>query len=118
MKQGDKKGLLAYGTTPSFPALVDHDNPLKGNQYIQGKVDELKKEYLEIMTIVNNSTRMEQADMRVTPIVGNPYYLYVKDGNDFVSIIAPEEWTPKTKPDDYVGCFKLTTNGVWEEWEK
>lgn len=116
MSQGDKKSLLAFGTTPSFPAIVDHGNPLKGNQYIEGRIDKLQEEYDALVKLVQDTTRVENAAIGVTPIIGKKYYLYNNKGQDVMSMIAPEEWTNNTRPDYFIACFKLTTDGVWRRY--
>jgi hypothetical protein len=113
LKQDPKKSLLAYGTTPSFPALVEQENPLKSNQYISSRVEELKQEYDEIVQIMQDTMRVQMANIGVTPIVGREYYLYGND-EEFLSMIAPDEWTEHTKPKEYLGCFILTTDGIWK----
>ena len=114
MKQDPKKSLLAYGTTPSFPAIVDQENPLKSNQYISSRVDELKQEYDEIVQIMQDTMRVQSAHIGVTPIVGKEYHLYASKTDEFLSMIAPDEWRGHTNPKEYLGSFVLTTDGIWK----
>lgn len=113
MKQDPKKSLLAYGTTPSFPAIVDQENPLKSNQYISSWVDELKKEYEELVQVVEDTARVQSANISISPVVGKEYYLYANE-QEFLSLIAPHEWTVHTQPKKYIGTFVLTTDGIWK----
>jgi hypothetical protein len=108
----DKKALLAHGTTPSFPAIFEEGNPLQGNQYIQERIEEMRQEFERLLSTISITERIQRARFNFTPIVGKPYYLYYNKGQEFLSMIKPEEWGDRL-PSEYIGCYKLTTNGVW-----
>ena len=113
----DKKALMAYGTTPSFPAIFEEGNPLQGNQYIQERIQEMRDEFDKLMSTISITDRIQKARYNFTPIVGNPYHLYYNKGDEFLSMISPDEWGSRL-PEQYIGCYKLTTNGLWIEGER
>jgi hypothetical protein len=45
------------------------------------------------------------------PILGEVYHIYRgKDNDSFLSLINPNEWGR-----EYLGSYRLNTNGTWEE---
>ena len=77
----------------------------------------MREEFERLMSTISITERIQRARFNFTPIVGNPYYLYYNKGYEFLSMIKPEEWG-KRLPSECIGCFKLTTNGVWIQWER
>ena len=90
-------------SAPSFkPIKVDKGDSIRANKYFESRMAEIKEEYKKLV---------DESTYNFQPIVGECYYLYQnKDKNLFLSLIAPNEWNM-----EYLGTFKLLTNGKWEK---
>jgi hypothetical protein len=87
---------------------IEKTNRLK--HHFISKFEEIKNEYAKMMEAININERIYSSKYNFQPIVGQVYYLYVKDVEDFLSIISPSEWNNKF---ELVGSFKLQTDGMW-----
>ncbi|MCS6834242.1 MAG: DUF2452 domain-containing protein [Flammeovirgaceae bacterium] len=69
---------------------------------------------------VELSERIYLADIPFEPIINHVYYLYTReDGSDVLSLIAPHEWTGKSrKYKTYVAKLKLLADHTWEVLER
>ena len=104
-----------YPTTVSAPAFapicVDRSDSIKADKYFSSKLKELKFEYESLVDEYKWSNIIYNASYNFQPILGEHYYLYINDNNEyFLSIIGPDEWKQT-----YVGTFKLLSNGKWEK---
>ena len=116
-----KKGLMEFGTEPSFPAITitdttqyDNHQVQKATNYIQTKAEEIKRQYNELVDLAKDTEMVNAIDKRFEPMTGKDYWVYETQGSSrFLSIIRPEEWTINTQPDDYHGHFKLSPDGTW-----
>lgn len=64
---------------------------------------------------VEVSERIYQAKMSFEPLIGKIYYLYEReDGNDLLSLIAPEEWGRSKPFSNFVAEVKLLADHTWE----
>jgi hypothetical protein len=107
--------LKPYPTSvsaPSFkPIKVDKGDSIKANKYFESRMAEIKEEYKKLVEEYNWTSLVYESTYSFQPLVGEPYYLYQnKDKSLFLSLIAPDEWKM-----DYLGTFKLITNGKWEK---
>ena len=118
---GDKKGLMEYGTEPSFPAITitdttqyDNHQIQKATNYIQTKAQQIKEQYNELVDLAKDTEMLSAFEKRYEPMTGVDYWVYEsKQSGKFISIVQPEEWTPRTQPDDYHGHFQLSPDGTW-----
>ena len=118
---GDKKGLMEYGTEPSFPAITitdttqyDNHQIQKATNYIQTKAQQIKDQYNELVDLAKDTEMLSAFEKRYEPMTGVDYWVYEsKQSGKFISIIRPEEWTTRTQPDDYHGHFQLSPDGTW-----
>jgi|TARA_R110001583_G_scaffold87986_1_gene228794 hypothetical protein len=97
---------------PSFkPIKVDKGDSIKANKYFESRMAEIKEEYKKLIDEYNWTSLVYESTYNFQPIVGESYYLYQNsDKNLFLSLIAPDEWNM-----EYLGTFKLLTNGKWEK---
>ena len=108
--------LKSYPTTVGSqkfePILVDKSDSLKANKYFESRLDELKKEYEELVNEYEWTSLVYESTYSFQPILGESYYLYhnMDKGNLFLSLIEPTQWE-----EVYVGTFKLLNNGKWEK---
>ena len=97
---------------PSFkPIKVDKGDSIKANKYFESRMAEIKEEYKKLVEEYNWTSLVYESTYNFQPIVGESYYLYQNTNkNLFLSLIAPDEWNM-----EYLGTFKLLTNGKWEK---
>ncbi|MBN3519023.1 DUF2452 domain-containing protein [Algoriphagus lutimaris] len=68
-----------------------------------------------IQARVEYSERIYNAQTSFEPLINHHYYLYQKDnGNDFLSMIAPEEWGRKKSFAHFLAEVKLLADHTWE----
>ncbi len=89
---------------------IEKTNKLK--HHFVSKFEEIKTEYKKMMESINLNERIYASKFNFQPIIGQVYYLYVKDGEDFLSIISPSEWNNRF---ELVGVYQLQTDGIWIE---
>ena len=112
---------MEYGTEPSFPAIsitdtTQHSNhqQQKASNFIATKAAEIKAAYDDLVDLAKDTEMLSSFEKRFEPMTGKDYWVYEsKQSGKFLSIIRPEEWTPNTQPDDYLGHFKLSPDGTW-----
>lgn len=108
---------LAYPSNigaPSFtvPDVLRHksDRGITATHFFESKFDELKAEYFKLVSLVEDTELVYNAEYAFIPIIGRTYHLYIgATGKLFLSIIPPDQWTTEFK-----GSFKYTTDNVWE----
>ncbi|MDX5339346.1 MAG: DUF2452 domain-containing protein [Cyclobacteriaceae bacterium] len=75
----------------------------------------LAQQAKKIQARVEVSERIYQASIAFEPLINHRYFLYQKsDGNDFLSMIAPEEWGRKRDWANFVAEVKLLADHTWE----
>ena len=99
-------------SAPSFkPIKVDKEDSIRANKYFESRMAEIKEEYKKLVDEYNWTSLVYESTYNFQPIVGESYYLYQNTNkNLFLSLIAPNEWNM-----EYLGTFKLLTNGKWEK---
>ena len=112
----ENKALLPYGDSVSAPAIrpenID-DWKLRGvnkvNKQFKTKFDELKEEFKQLLEEYQWNELVYQSKFGYEPVIGDTYHLYIgKDGNPFLSLIAPNEWNK-----EHIGSFKLNSEQKW-----
>ena len=107
--------LKKYPTSvsaPSFkPLKVDKGDSIKANKYFESRMAEIKEAYKKLVEEYNWTSLVYESTYSFQPLVGKSYYLYQNKNKDlFLSLISPYEWKM-----EYLGTFKLMTNGKWEK---
>jgi len=111
-------GLMPYGTNVSAPAIRVEDNSswklinaTKVNHQLETKFLELKAEYQKLVDEYKWNELVYNAKFAFEPVIGQTYHLYIgRDGNIFLSMIAPSEWKYEC-----VGSFTLDSNNKWNK---
>jgi len=106
LKPKEKSEVQFNGET-SRPSWTEH-LIFSVEQEFDTRFDELKKLYDELSEEIQLNNLIYSSEIRFKPVVGNSYYLYRKNGNHFLSLIAPWEWKQ-----DFVVGVKLNHNGKW-----
>ncbi len=125
----DIPGLLSFAHNVGSALIKPEDQgKIKGlamtamyeqtdNQY-QQVFDQMKvllEQANEIKTRVDLSERIYKAEMSFQPVIHQLYYLYQKEnGNDFLSLIGPNEWGKSKTKLSYLGTVKLLADHTWE----
>ena len=80
--------------------------------HFSSKFEEIQKEYQKLINEISINERLYLAKHNFEPISGHKYFLYEKDGSEFLSIISPAEWGNKYK---FIGKFQFLSDGRWVE---
>jgi hypothetical protein len=99
------------GSSSFFPLPIEKGDSHKANHFFEGKFTEIKKEYEKLVEEYRWTQLVYNADYNFQPLVNEPYHLYEREPSlYFLSLIGPTEWS-----EQYVGTFKLLTDGRWEK---
>lgn len=111
---------LPYPSNVGAP-IIRPDNSLGGwkigavhsaNKHYEERFNKLKQEFEALAEDVKWNEIIFNAEMKMKPVIGNTYHLYLKDnGKYFMSLFAPNEcsWGEK-----HAGSFRLNYDNRWE----
>lgn len=110
--------LKPYATSTGSPVITTLDTVAwknrsihKINSKVEAKYLELKVEYKKMMEEFEYNKLIFGATFTFEPIIGKIYHLYKrKNGDSFLSIIAPEECNF-----NFLGSFYLNAEQIWEK---
>jgi len=110
--------LKPYATSLGSPVISITDTVSwknksirKINSKVEAKFLELKAEYQKMMEEFEYNKLIFSATFSFEPIIGNVYHLYKrKNGESFLSIIAPKECSF-----NFLGSFYLNSDQIWEK---
>ena len=101
----------SVGAQKFEPIKVDKSDSIKANKYFESRMAEIKEAYKKLVEEYNWTSLVYESTYSFQPLVGESYYLYQNKNKDlFLSLISPYEWKM-----EYLGTFKLMTNGKWEK---
>lgn len=64
------------------------------------------------------SEKIYLAEMRFEPVIGKTYFLYSRDGQNFMSLVAPNEWgRSRGKAFEFVAKVYLLADHTWDVLE-
>ena len=112
----DNPMILAYGSNVSAPAItVPNVSKFKeriplAKHHLNTKLDEIKREYEELVALAKSTELCYNARYNFIPIVGETYYLYWTGEDYILSLIEPERWNLY----EFAGAFVHGTNNTWE----
>jgi hypothetical protein len=115
-----------YGTDLSAPAFTVPDvagfkkeQAAEASHRFHQRYEELEQAMHELMTQAQYNDRLLNAAMAFKPIIGQVYYLYNKDSEDFISMVSPEEFGESyMQHKTFVGAFKILADNAWIEVEE
>jgi len=124
-KVADSPMTTPYGTDLSAPAftLPDVQGYKKGqaaeaSHRFHQRYEELEQAMQELMTQAQYNDRLLNASMAFKPIIGQVYYLYNKDGSDFISMVSPQEFGESyMQKKTFIGAYKILADNAWIETE-
>jgi hypothetical protein len=115
-EHGYNASLLPYATSVGAPVIKADDLASwksmginKVNKEFESKFNELKAQYQNLIEEFEWNELLYNSRFSFEPIVGEIYHLYKdNDSNNFLSLIAPEEWNK-----EHVGTFRLNSDKKW-----
>lgn len=87
--------------------FTNHNRKNKLHSYATSKMEDLKKQYDETISLWQWNDYVDTFDIGFEPVIGKTYYMY-EGMSKFISIISPEEFKRKC-----VGITKLCSDGYW-----
>jgi len=117
-KQRYDAALKPYTTSLGAPVIsITHTTSWKNrsinkaNHKINAKYLELKAEYENMISEFEYNSLIFSSEFSFEPVIGQVYHLYKrKEGNSFLSLIAPEQCNFK-----HIGSFYLNVDQTWEK---
>ena len=112
--------LLPYASEASGPIIkvpnVD-DFKQKGvkkfSKHFKTELEELKGKIKDFVRTASDTQKVYSAKFKFEPLVGETYFLYKGEKEDFLSLISPDQWKKK-----FLGAYRLNSEYKWEhiEW--
>lgn len=115
-EKGYNASLLPYATSVSGPIIkIDNIVSWKSrgitnvNKEFENKFNELKAQYQNLIEEFEWNELVYSSKFAFEPVIGEIYHLYQgNDGENFLSLIAPNEWNKI-----HIGTFKLNSDKKW-----
>ena len=105
-----KKRYPTSFSSKNFSVEKIHDIKIEAQPYFKQRFSEIKTQYQELMDKLEWTNIIYNSNYNFNPIVGEKYYLYKNEKNNFLSIITPSEWNM-----NYLGTFVLCSNYTWKK---
>lgn len=110
--------LKPYATSVGAPVITATDSTAwknrsinKVNHKINTKYLQLKAEYEKMIKEFEDNALIFNSEFTFEPVIGEVYHLYQrKEGNSFLSHIAPEQCNF-----NHIGSFYLNVDQTWEK---
>ena len=112
--------LLPYASQASGPVIkipnVDafkQKGVEKVSKQFQSELEELKGKIKDFVKTASDTQKVYTAKFKFEPLVGETYFLYEGEQEDYLSLIAPDQWEKK-----FLGAYRLSSEYKWErvEW--
>jgi hypothetical protein len=119
----DNKMTMPYGDSVSAPSITLPDvqgykqgQAAEASHRFHQRYEELETAMQELMTQAQYNDRLLNANIAFRPSIGQTYYLYNRDGEDFISMVSPEEWGESyMQTKQFIGAYKILADNVWIE---
>ena len=112
--------LLPYASQASGPVIkVPNVDAFKQrgvdkvSKQFQSELEELKGKIKDFVKTASDTQKVYTAKFKFEPVVGETYFLYEGDQENYLSLIAPGQWKKK-----FLGAYRLSSEYKWEyvEW--
>ena len=121
----DNKMTMPYGDSVSAPSITLPDvqgykkgQAAEASHRFHQRYEELEQAMHELMTQAQYNDRLLNASIAFRPSIGQIYYLYNKDGADFISMVSPKEFGESyMQSKQFIGAYKILADNVWIEVE-
>ena len=81
----------------------------KVSKQFQSELEELKGKIKNFVKTASDTQKVYTAKFKFEPLVGEIYFLYEGDQEDYLSLIPPNQWKKK-----FLGAYRLTSEYKWE----
>ena len=82
----------------------------KVSKQFQTELEELKDKIKNFVKTASDTQKVYTAKFKFKPIVGETYFLYEGDQEDYLSLIDPSQWKKK-----FIGAYRLNSEYKWEQ---
>ena len=121
----DNKMTMPYGDSVAAPSITLPDvqgykkgQAAEASHRFHQRYEELEQAMHELMTQAQYNDRLLNANIAFRPSIGQVYYLYNKDGADFISMVSPGEFGESyMQHKQFIGAYKILADNVWIEVE-
>ena len=112
--------LLPYASQTSGPIIkipnVDafkQKGVEKVSKQFQTELEELKDKIKDFVKTASDTQKVYTAKFKFEPLVGETYFLYEGEKEDYLSLIPQDQWKKK-----FLGAYRLSSEFKWErvEW--
>lgn len=124
----DKPGLLEYAHSVGGSVITPFEETNTKNKAIiamkQQAQMQLDMLYEQVKLIANQMQNIKKrvvaseliynCKINFEPIVGENYYLYLKENIKILSMISPEEWTRGVPPYEFIAEVELLADHTWK----
>ncbi len=115
-EKGYNASFLPYSTSVGAPIIkVDDLVSWKSrgiqniNKEFENRFNELKLQYQNLIEEYEWNEMVYSSKFSFEPVIGEIYHMYSgNDGNNFLSLIAPNEWNK-----EHIGTYKLNSDKKW-----
>ena len=81
----------------------------KVSKQFQAELEELKDKIKDFVESASHTQKVYAANYKFEPLVGETYFLYEGDQENYLSLIAPNQWKKK-----FIGAYRLSSEYKWE----
>ena len=81
----------------------------KVSKQLQTELEELQSKIKDFVKSASDTQKVYTAKFKFEPLVGETYFLYEGEGEDYLSLISPDQWEKK-----FLGAFRLSSEYKWE----
>ena len=111
--------LLPYATQTNGPVIkipnVDafkQKGVEKVSKQLQTELEELQNKIKNFVKSASDTQQVYTAKFKLEPLVGEVYFLYQGEKEEYLSLIPPNQWKKK-----FLGAFRLSSEYKWEQVE-
>ena len=111
--------LLPYAGQASGPVIkipnVDafkQKGVQKVSKQLQTELEELQSKIKDFVKSASDTQKVYTARFKFEPLVGETYFLYEGEKENYLSLISPDQWNKK-----FLGAFRLSSEYKWEKIE-
>lgn len=111
--------LLPYATQTIGPVIkipnVDafkQKGVEKVSKQLQTELEELQNKIKNFVKSASDTQKVYTAKFKFEPLVGEVYFLYQGEKEEYLSLIPPNQWKKK-----FLGAFRLSSEYKWEQVE-
>ncbi len=82
----------------------------KASKHFNAELVDLKRKITRFVKEASDTQKVYSAKFKFEPIVGEVYFLYAGEKENYLSLIPPENWKK-----EFIGAFRLNSEFKWEQ---